>query len=117
MPILPRYKVPAGLLATKLLLEWQQIACLIALMITEESKQKTSKKIEGINPDILQKFILISQLIKKEFLLEFRQKSTLAGILVYIVATVFISALCFQTVIQPAVWNALFWVIFMFGSG
>ena len=30
------------------------------------SKQKISKKIEGINPDILQKFILISQLIKKE---------------------------------------------------
>lgn len=57
---------------------------------------------------------LLSQLIKKEFLLEFRQKSTLAGILVYIVATVFISALCFKKVIQPTVWNALFWVIFMF---
>jgi heme exporter protein B len=59
---------------------------------------------------------LLSQLIKKEFLLEFRQKSTLAGILVYIVATVFISALCFKKVIQPVVWNALFWVIFMFIS-
>ncbi|MES2761947.1 MAG: heme exporter protein CcmB [Bacteroidota bacterium] len=59
---------------------------------------------------------LLSQLVKKEFLLEFRQKSTLAGILVYIVATVFISALCFKKVIQPVVWNALFWVIFMFIS-
>lgn len=56
----------------------------------------------------------LSALIKKEFLLEFRQKSTLAGILVYIVATVFISALSFKKIIQPAVWNSLFWVIFMF---
>lgn len=57
---------------------------------------------------------LLSSLIKKEFLLEFRQKSTLAGILVYIVATVFISALCFKKIIHPTVWNALFWTIFMF---
>ena len=57
---------------------------------------------------------LLSSLIKKEYLLEFRQKSTLAGILVYIVATVFISALCFKKIIHPTVWNALFWTIFMF---
>jgi heme exporter protein B len=57
---------------------------------------------------------LLSQLIKKEFLLEFRQKSTLAGILVYIIATVFISALSFKKIIHPVVWNALFWTIFMF---
>lgn len=56
----------------------------------------------------------LSQLIRKEFSLEFRQKSTLAGILVYIVATVFVSALCFKKIIQPTIWNALFWVIFMF---
>lgn len=59
---------------------------------------------------------LLSHLIKKEFLLEFRQKSTLAGILVYIVATVFISALSFNKIIHPMVWNALFWTIFMFIS-
>jgi heme exporter protein B len=57
---------------------------------------------------------LLSQLIKKEFLLEFRQKSTLAGILVYIVATVFISVLCFQGKLDKITWNALFWVIFAF---
>lgn len=59
---------------------------------------------------------LLSQLIKKEFLLEFRQKSTLAGILVYIIATVFISALSFKKIIHPTIWNALFWTIFMFIS-
>jgi heme exporter protein B len=57
---------------------------------------------------------LLAQLLKKEFLLEFRQRSTLAGILVYIVATVFISALSFKKIIHPTVWNSLFWVIFMF---
>lgn len=57
---------------------------------------------------------ILKHLIKKEFLLEFRQKSTLAGILVYIVATVFVSALSFKKIIQPHVWNALFWIIFMF---
>ena len=54
------------------------------------------------------------QLLKKEFLLEFRQKSTLAGIAVYIVSTVFISALSFKRIIQPMVWNSLFWTIFLF---
>ncbi len=57
---------------------------------------------------------LLSALIKKEFQLEFRQKSTLAGILVYIVATVFISALCFNGKVDKITWNALFWVIFAF---
>lgn len=59
-------------------------------------------------------FNFLSNLIKKEFILEFRQKSTLASIFVYIIATVFISALSFKKILQPAVWNALFWVIFMF---
>lgn len=56
----------------------------------------------------------LSALVRKEFLLEFRQKSTLAGIAVYIIATVFISALSFSQKIPVTVWNALFWVIFMF---
>jgi len=56
----------------------------------------------------------LKHLIFKGFTLEFRQKSTLAGIAVYIIATVFISALSFKKIIHPNVWNALFWVIFMF---
>ncbi len=56
----------------------------------------------------------IKHLISKEFILEFRQKSTLAGIAVYIIATVFISALSFKRIIQPTVWNSLFWIIFTF---
>jgi hypothetical protein len=48
MPILPRYKVPAGLLATKLLLEWQQKRALFALMITQELKQKSANLPSGL---------------------------------------------------------------------
>ncbi len=55
-------------------------------------------------------------LIKKEFTLEFRQKASLGGVLVYVVATIFISALSFNKIIEPAVWNALFWIIFLFSA-
>lgn len=55
-------------------------------------------------------------LIKKEFTLEFRQKASLGGILVYVVATIFISALSFNKIIVPSTWNALFWIIFLFSA-
>ncbi len=59
---------------------------------------------------------MLLHLIKKEFLLEFRQKSTLGGVLVYVIGTVFVSALCFKTHIDKPTWNALFWVITLFTS-
>ncbi len=59
---------------------------------------------------------MLLQLIKKEFLLEFRQKSTLGGVLIYVIGTVFVSALCFKTHIDKPTWNALFWVITLFTS-
>jgi heme exporter protein B len=59
---------------------------------------------------------LISALIKKEFLLEFRQKSTIGGVLVYVIGTVFVSALCFKGRLDKPTWNALFWVITLFTS-
>lgn len=55
-------------------------------------------------------------LIKKEFVLEFRQKASLGGVLVYVVATIFISALSFKQIIEPSVWNALFWIISLFSA-
>ncbi len=55
-------------------------------------------------------------LLRKEFTLEFRQKASLGGILVYVVATIFISALSFNKVVTPATWNALFWIIFLFSA-
>lgn len=59
---------------------------------------------------------MIGTLIKKEFLLEFRQKSTLGGVLVYVTGTIFVSALCFKGRLDKPTWNALFWVITLFTS-
>jgi len=59
---------------------------------------------------------MLSALIKKEFLLEFRQKSTLGGVLVYIAGTIFVSVLCFNGHLDKPTWNALFWVITLFTS-
>ncbi len=59
---------------------------------------------------------MLLSLIKKEFRLEFRQKTTLGGILVYIIGTVFVSALCFKGKVDKPTWNALFWVILLFSS-
>ena len=58
----------------------------------------------------------ISELIKKEFLLEFRQKTALNGILLYVISTVFVCYLSFKNIVNPVTWNALFWVILLFGA-
>lgn len=58
----------------------------------------------------------LAALIRKEFILEFRQKTSLGGILVYVISTVFVSALCFSGNIHTHEWNALFWVILLFAS-
>lgn len=61
-------------------------------------------------------YFMLLELIKKEFTLEFRQKSSLAGVLVYVIGTIFVSALCFKARLDKPTWNALFWVITLFTS-
>jgi heme exporter protein B len=56
------------------------------------------------------------ELIRREILTEFRQKSTLGGVLIYVAGTIFISALCFRGKLDKASWNALFWIIILFTS-
>ena len=56
-------------------------------------------------------------LLKKEFALELRRKSVIAGLGLYLLSTVFISYLSFalrQNFITPLVWNALFWITILF---
>jgi heme exporter protein B len=55
-------------------------------------------------------------LLKKEFDIEFRQKTAINGILLFVLSTVFISYLAFQHIIEPSLWNALFWIILLFGA-
>jgi heme exporter protein B len=56
-------------------------------------------------------------LFLKELRLEFRNKSTFSGILLYLLSTVFISYLAINLSdgqISPGVWSALFWIITLF---
>ena len=53
-------------------------------------------------------------LVKKEFIIEFRQKSSFGGILLFIICTIFICYLSFKQILNPQVWNSLFWIIFLF---
>ncbi len=58
----------------------------------------------------------IYHLLKKELLLEWRQRHAVGGILLYVVSTVFICYLSFKNIIEPSVWNSLFWIIILFAS-
>lgn len=56
-------------------------------------------------------FILL--LLRKEFLLEFRTRSAISGIFLYVISTLFVVYETFIK-IQPNVWNTLFWIILLF---
>jgi heme exporter protein B len=58
----------------------------------------------------------LKALLAKEITLEFRNKYSLNGILLYVISTVFVSYLSFRQIVNPATWNALFWVIMLFAS-
>lgn len=57
----------------------------------------------------------VKHLIKKEILLEWRNKYALNGVLLYVVSTVFVCYLSFVSV-EKLTWNALFWIIMLFAS-
>ncbi len=59
----------------------------------------------------------IGALVRKEVVLEWRQRYALNGMLLYVVSTVFVVYLSFNlrgATLDPIVWNALFWVILLF---
>ncbi len=58
----------------------------------------------------------IGYLLRKDIMLEWRQKYTLGGIILYVTTTVFVINLSFEKTINPDVWNALFWIIALFAS-
>jgi heme exporter protein B len=61
-------------------------------------------------------FSQIKHLIQKEVMLEWKQKYSFNGILLYVVATVFVCYLSFRQIIDPPTWNALFWIILLFAA-
>lgn len=58
----------------------------------------------------------IIALIKKDLLVDFRQKYVVAGIALYIFTLTYTAYLAFNNVITPAIWNALFWLNLLFSS-
>ncbi len=59
---------------------------------------------------------MLKQLLIKEFKTEFRQKFAINGIMLYLISSVFIAYLSFKTIVHPATWNALFWIILLFSN-
>jgi heme exporter protein B len=57
----------------------------------------------------------VINLIKKELLLEWRQKFALSGILLHVVAMVFVVYLSLKILNAPT-WNAIFWLVLLFSS-
>jgi len=60
-------------------------------------------------------FQQLYHLIRKEMTIEWRQKYALGGILLYVVATVVIIYVSFQS-LPPVLWVSLFWIIILFAS-
>jgi heme exporter protein B len=57
----------------------------------------------------------VGALLRKEFLLEWRQKYTISGVLLYVLTTVFVIYSVFIQV-SPQVWNTLYWMVMLFAS-
>ena len=60
---------------------------------------------------------VIIELIRKEFILELRRKSVIAGLGLYLFSLIFICYLTFnlkQNTISPYTWSALFWLTMLF---
>jgi heme exporter protein B len=56
----------------------------------------------------------IVALLKKDLLLEFRQRNALFSVLLFVVCTVYVAHLIFSSIRDVRTWNALFWVIVVF---
>jgi heme exporter protein B len=54
-------------------------------------------------------------LLRKEFLLEFRQRYAISGIVLYVFSMVFVVYVA-SIKVAPPVWNILFWLIVLFAS-
>ena len=58
----------------------------------------------------------VSALIRKEMLVEWKQKYALNGLLLYALSMVFVISLGLQRSLPPQAWNVVFWIILLFVS-
>ena len=55
-------------------------------------------------------------LLKKELLLEWKQKYAIYGLLLYSLSMVFVISIGLQNTLPPQAWNVVYWVILLFVS-
>lgn len=60
-------------------------------------------------------FRLFFTLLRKEFIIEYRQRYAISGIVLYVFSMVFV-VYAASIKVQPPVWNILFWLIVLFAS-
>lgn len=53
-------------------------------------------------------------LIRKDFVIDWRQQSPFTGILLYLFSTIFTTYMAFGGLISTTVWNAIFWIVLLF---
>jgi heme exporter protein B len=58
----------------------------------------------------------IKYLLIKELVLEFRNRTAISGLMLYVAATIYVSYLTFRQITDLPTWNALFWIILLFSS-
>lgn len=58
----------------------------------------------------------IKELVRKDLLLEWRQKTSFYGMLLYLISTIYLCYLIFNGTITANTWVALFWIIMIFSS-
>lgn len=64
----------------------------------------------------MQLLFQIISLVKREILLEQRNKYAFWGLILFVVSTVFVAKFSFQVIRDIPVWNALFWIILLFAA-
>ena len=56
----------------------------------------------------------IGKLLKKDLALEWRQKSTFAAMLIYVISTVFVIYFSFAGSLDTRIWIAMYWIVLLF---
>lgn len=56
------------------------------------------------------------QLIKKDLITEFRMKSSIHAVILYVVSTIYITYLVFHSLKDISSWIGIFWIILVFGA-
>lgn len=58
----------------------------------------------------------VAHLFRLEVALDLRQRAAWGGMLLYVVSAVYVAYLAMRGMVEPATWNALFWIILLFAA-